>query len=338
MQVDQTLYRAFEVSERVEGAKSVFAGRLVQKPMAELPAGDVLIQLAFSSLNYKDALSANGNRGVTRSYPHVPGIDASGTVVHSADPRWKTGDAVIVTGHDLGMNSAGGFAEYIQVPADWVVSLPRQMTLLQSMALGTAGLTAALCVDKLLQNGLAPDQGDVLVTGATGGVGSIAVALLGKLGFAVTACTGKLQERDYLQAIGARQVISREEVMNGGAKPLLNARWAGAIDVAGGGMLSAIVRSLSYSGSVASCGLVSAPEFSASIYPFILRGVNLLGVDSVNISHAKRCDIWQSLACEWQVPHLEKIAKIIAFNELEAELEAILDGRGKGRRILDVCA
>ncbi len=336
--MDQRLYRAFEVTERVDGATSVFEGRLVHRYIADLPAGDVLIKLAFSSLNYKDALSASGNRGVTRCYPHVPGIDAAGTVVHSADARCKPGDAVIVTGHDLGMNTPGGFSEYIRVPADWVVPLPDNMTLQQSMALGTAGLTAALCVDKLLLNGLTAEQGEVLVTGATGGVGSIAVALLGKLGFVVTACTGKPQEFDFLHAIGANQVISREEVVSGGARPLLKPRWAGAIDVAGGEMLSAIIRSLSYSGSVACCGLVSSAEFSASIYPFILRNVNLLGVDSVNIGHVKRCDIWRRLAGAWQVPHLEKIAKLIGFNELEYELKAIFQGEAKGRRILDVCA
>ncbi len=336
--MDQRLYRAFEVTERVDGATSVFEGRLVHRHIADLPAGDVLIKLAFSSLNYKDALSASGNRGVTRCYPHVPGIDAAGTVVHSTDARCKPGDAVIVTGHDLGMNTPGGFAEYIRVPVDWVVPLPEEMTLQQSMALGTAGLTAALCVDKLLLNGLTAEQGEVLVIGATGGVGSIAVALLGKLGFAVTACTGKPQESDFLHAIGANQVISRQEVVSGGARPLLKPRWAGAIDVAGGEMLSAIIRSLSYSGSVACCGLVSSAEFSASTYPFILRNVNLLGVDSVSIDHVKRCDIWRRLAGEWQVPYLEKIAKLIGFNELEFELKAIFQGEAKGRRILDVCA
>ncbi len=336
--MDQRLYRAFEVTERVDGATSVFEGRLVHRQIADLPAGDVLIKLAFSSLNYKDALSASGNRGVTRCYPHVPGIDAAGTVVHSTDARCKPGDAVIVTGHDLGMNTPGGFAEYIRVPVDWVVPLPEEMTLQQSMALGTAGLTAALCVDKLLLNGLTAEQGEVLVIGATGGVGSIAVALLGKLGFAVTACTGKPQESDFLHAIGAAQVVSREEVMFGGARPLLKPRWAGAIDVAGGELLSAIIRSLSYSGSVACCGLVSSAEFSASTYPFILRNVNLLGIDSVSIGHGKRCDIWRRLACEWQVPHLEKIANLIKFNELEHQLKAILQGEAKGRRILDVCA
>lgn len=338
MAMDQHLFRAFEVSERVVDAKPVFAGRVVQKRIADLPSGDVLIRLAFSSLNYKDALSASGNRGVTRSYPHVPGIDAAGRVVHCADGRFKLGDAVMVTGHDLGMNTAGGFAEYIRVPADWVVPLPDGMTLQQSMALGTAGLTAALCVDKLLHNGLTPAQGDVLVTGATGGVGSIAVALLGKLGFAVTACTGKPQETDYLHAIGARHVISRQEVMHGGTRPLLQARWAGAVDVAGGELLGAIIRSLNYGGSVACCGLVSAAEFPITTHPFILRGVNVLGVDSVRIDHAKRCEIWRKLAAEWHIPHLEIMGKVISFRELESELETILEGRGKGRRILDVCA
>lgn len=335
---DHGFYRAFEVSESIEDSGSSFTGRIVLKRIADLPPGDVLIRVAYSSLNYKDALSATGNRGVTRSYPHVPGIDAAGTVVDSADARFKAGDAVLVTGHDLGMNTAGGFAEYIRVPAEWVVALPRGMSLRQSMALGTAGLTAALCVEKLLCNGITPAHGDVLVSGATGGVGSIAVALLGKLGFAVTACTGKPQEADYLLAIGARHVISRSEVLDAGSKPLLKARWAGAVDVAGGDLLSSIVRSLQYGGSVACCGLVSAAEFSVTTYPFILRNVNLLGVDSVNIDNIKRLEMWRRLAEEWHFPQLSFMEKCIEFSELGGELEVILRGEGKGRRILDVCA
>jgi acrylyl-CoA reductase (NADPH) len=338
MEIDQRLFCAFEVSEKLEGTRSVYAGQVVQKRIADLPVGDVLVKLAYSSLNYKDALSATGNRGVTRSYPHVPGIDAAGTVMASSVSRLQVGDPVIVTGHDLGMNTSGGFAQYIRVPADWVVQLPAGMSLRQSMALGTAGLTAALCVDRLLHNGLTPDRGDVVVTGATGGVGSIAVALLGKLGFAVTACTGKPQEADYLRTIGAQHVICRADVLDVAGRPLLKERWAGAIDVAGGALLSSIIRSLSYGGSVACCGLVSAAEFPVTTYPFILRNVNLLGVDSVSIDFARRCEIWRRLALEWQIPHLEIIGKVITFKELDAELDAILKGEGKGRRILDVCA
>lgn len=338
MEDAQRLYRAYEVSESVEDSGSVFTGRVVLKRIADLPAGDVLIRLAFSSLNYKDALSAAGNRGVTRAYPHVPGIDAAGIVVESADVRFSPGEPVIVTGHDLGMNTAGGFAEYIRVPAEWVVRLPQGMSLRQSMLLGTAGLTAALSVDKLLGNGLTPDHGEVLVSGATGGVGSVAVSLLATLGFSVTACTGKASEAEYLHALGAEKVISRSEVLDAGNKPLLKPRWAGAVDVAGGALLSSIIRSLNFGGSVACCGLVSAAEFSVTIYPFILRNVNLLGVDSVNIDHAKRCEMWRRLAGEWHIRQLPLMEKLIQFSELNEELEVLLRGEGKGRRILDVCA
>lgn len=335
---ENTQFSAFEVREVAGDGVPGFAGQRVQRRVHELPDGDVLVRVAWSSLNYKDALSSHGNRGVTRLYPHVPGIDAAGHVVFSRSPAAQVGDEVIVTGHDLGMNTSGGFAEYIRVPAQWLVPLPPALSLKESMIYGTAGLTAALCLEKLLGNGLTPEQGEVLVTGATGGVGSIAVALLSKLGFEVVACTGKPEMSDFLHRLGARTIISRSQLHDAGTRPLLKERWSGAVDVAGGAMLWSILRSLRYGGSVASCGLADAPSFEASVFPFILRNVNLLGVDSANVTFETRCRMWNRLANEWRIPQLQEISKIITFNELNDELKVFLEGGARGRCVLDLQA
>lgn len=335
---DSTQFRAFEVSEAAGSGSPVFSGQLVRRRLGDLPPGDVTARVMWSSLNYKDALSAQGNKAVTRLYPHVPGIDAAGVVTHSTTTACKVGDQVIVTGYDLGMNTSGGFAEYIRVPSAWLVPLPAGLSLRQSMMLGTAGFTAALCVEKLLNNGVRPEQGEVLVTGATGGVGSIAVALLSRLGFEVVACTGKPQHSAYLESIGARSILSRTELAHASDRPLLKERWAAAIDVAGGDLLWNVLRSMRYGGSVAACGLVGSPDLAASVFPFILRNVNLLGVDSVNVSHDLRCRIWQRLADEWQIPQLECISKVIKFNQLQDELKVMMEGGSVGRCVLDVNA
>jgi len=337
--IDETLeFKAFEVSEITGNAAPTFSGRLVQRTVRDLPQGNVLVKVSWSSLNYKDALSASGNRGVTRTYPHVPGIDASGIVASSECSAFQPGDHVLVTGYDLGMNTSGGFSQYIRIPSHWLVRLPEAMSLRHSMVLGTAGLTAALCVEKLLNNGLRPEQGDVLVTGATGGVGSIAVALLSQLGFCVTACTGKPQQAGYLSLLGARAIVSRAELMDSSTRPLLKERWAAAVDVAGGDLLWNILRSLQYGGSVAACGLVGSPVLQASVFPFILRHVNLLGVDSVTTNHEHRCSLWQKLASEWRITQLESISKPIDFSQLDYELKLMLEGSAVGRRVLDVNA
>ena len=337
--IDETLeFKAFEVSEIAGDDAPAFSGRLVQRSVRELPKGDVLVRVSWSSLNYKDALSANGNRGVTRTYPHTPGIDASGIVACSEDSAFQPGDHVLVTGYDLGMNTSGGFSQYIRIPSHWLVRLPEAMSLRHSMVLGTAGLTAALCVEKLLNNGLRPEQGDVLVTGATGGVGSIAVALLSQLGFCVTACTGKPQQAAYLSLLGARAIVSRAELVDSSTRPLLKERWAAAVDVAGGDLLWNILRSLQYGGSVAACGLAGSPALQASVFPFILRHVNLLGVDSVTTNHEHRCSLWQKLASEWRITQLESISKTINFSQLDYELKVMLEGGAVGRRVLDVTA
>lgn len=336
MNLDSQEFRAFEVTEDMSGAAPVYKGGMVRRLVRDLPAGDILVKVAWSSLNYKDALSAHGNKGVTRSFPHTPGIDAAGCVAQSATSAFKPGDPVIVTGHELGMSVPGGFAQYIRVPAHWVVPLPQTLSLKDSMVYGTAGLTAALCVEKLLSNGVRPEQGEVLVTGATGGVGAVATALLSLLGFSVAACTGKPDMTDFLRGLGAHSIVPRAELAEPSPRALLKERWAGAVDVAGGDLLWNIVRSLRYGGSVASCGLVGAPAFGATVFPFILRNVNLLGVDSASTTLETRVRLWEKLAGEWRIPQLKSLSKDITFSELSNELKVIYEGGATGRRVLDV--
>ena len=272
-------FRAF----RVEKNESGFVRSVVEREVEDLPEGEVLIEVQYSSLNYKDALSATGNPGVTRVFPHTPGIDAAGSVLASTDNGFAEGDAVVVIGFDLGMGTSGGFAERIRVPANWVVKLPEGLTTRESMLIGTAGFTAAECVQKLEQAGMTPDSGSVLVTGATGGVGSVAVKLLATLGYEVAAVTGKPEQHDWLRSLGASEFLTREEAAEGAEKPLLAERWGGVVDTVGGDILFNGVKSLRYGCSLAACGLVAAPQFGASVLPFILRHVNLLGIDSVQL-------------------------------------------------------
>ncbi len=327
-----TTYRAFEVTEVEE---KTYQGSIVEKQLSDLPDGEVLIRVSYSCLNFKDALSASGNKGVTRNYPHTPGIDAAGIVEESTNADFAAGDSVIVSGYDLGMNTAGGFGQYIRVPAAWVIPIPASLSPLDAMRLGTAGFTAALCIDKLLANGLQTSQGDVLVTGATGGVGIIAVMLLAKLGFNVTASTGKQSNHDLLTQCGASNIIDRTELSESSPKPLLKEQWAGAVDVVGGDTLFNVIKSLQYGASVAACGLVQSPMFQASVLPFILRGVNLLGVDSVELPLAKKKETWQKLANEWKLDGLDAISTNIGMDQLEASLATVLKGGAVGRFVLE---
>ncbi|NCF34316.1 MAG: acryloyl-CoA reductase, partial [Proteobacteria bacterium] len=290
-------FRAF----RVEKNDSGFVRCVTQRDVEDLPDGEVLIDVQYSSLNYKDALSATGNPGVTRVFPHTPGIDAAGLVVASSDAAFAEGDAVVVIGFDLGMSTSGGFAERIRVPANWVVKLPAGLSARESMRIGTAGFTAAECVQKLEQAGMTPTSGPVLVTGATGGVGSVAVKLLATLGYEVAAVTGKPQQHDFLRGLGATEFLTREEAAVGADKPMLAERWGGVVDTVGGDILFNGVKSLRYGCSLAACGLVAAPQFSASVLPFILRHVNLLGVDSVQLPIAEKTALWSRLATTWKM-------------------------------------
>ena len=328
-------YKAFEVREEIE---KKFVGAIVEKSALELAEGSVSIEVHYSSVNYKDALSASGSKAVTREYPHVPGIDAAGKVLASTDSNFAVGDEVVVTGYDLGMNTAGGFGQQVTVPGGWVTKLPVGLSLRDSMVLGTAGLTAGLCVNKLLLNGITPEAGKVLVTGATGGVGIIACALLVKLGFEVVASTGKLAETAKLMALGVSEVISREAFSEENPRPMLKEGYAAAVDVAGGTTLVNVIKSLSYGGSVAACGLVDSPALSATVLPFILRGVNLLGVDSVELPLAQKQQVWNLFANEWALTDIDSLAETIVLAELPAVLAKVLAGGAVGRYVLDLRA
>ncbi len=326
-----TGFKALQTRENADGR---FETSIVERTTDELPAGDVLIRVSYSSLNYKDALSASGNRGVTRNFPHTPGIDAAGTVAESSVSEFAEGDEVIVTGYDLGMNTAGGFGQYIRVPASWVIKRPAGLSLREAMILGTAGLTAALCVDKLEQAGLEPGGGPVLVTGATGGVGSIAVALLARLGYTVAAVTGKADQADFLRKLGAGQILERSVVQTGAEKPLLKEQWGGAVDTVGGDILFNVVKSLQRGASVACCGLTAGTGFQASVLPFILRGVNLLGVDSVEIPLVVKASMWDRLSVQWKLPNLDELVREISLQDLPTEIERILAGQQVGRMLV----
>lgn len=326
-------FKALLVSENAQGA---FERAVVERDTAELPAGEVLIRVRYSSLNYKDALSASGNRGVTKRYPHTPGIDAAGVVAESGVGEFAAGDEVIVTGYDLGMNTAGGFGQYIRVPAAWVIKRPLGLSLREAMVLGTAGLTAALCVDKLEQAGLVPGVGPVLVTGATGGVGSVAVALLARLGYEVVAVTGKPDQGEFLQRLGASRILPREALLEGVEKPLLKEQWAGAVDCVGGDILFNVVKSLRYGASAACCGLTAGTGFQASVLPFILRGVNLLGVDSVELPLVVKASMWDRLSLQWKLNNLEALVQEVGLADLPQAIERILAGQQVGRVLVNL--
>lgn len=323
----------FKAMQVTQPEKKVFVRSIVSRTLDELPAGDLLVKVRYSSLNFKDALSAVGNPGVTREFPHTPGIDAAGEVISCADGAFAPGDEVIVTSYDLGMETDGGFGQLIRVPSGWAVTLPKGMSLKESMMYGTAGLTAGLSVRELIANGVTPESGPVLVTGATGGVGSLALAILARLGYQVTAVTGKLDETPYLERLGARQVISRETLLSGNERPLLKTSWSGVVDCVGGEMLAAAIKSTRYDGVVTCCGLVASPELPLNVFPFILRGVRLIGIDSAEAPMERRVAVWQKLAGEWKIEGLEKMVDEVTLEELEDNIQRMLKGELK-RRVL----
>ncbi len=328
-------FRAFRIEKSGEKPNETFLRSVQRLSPDTLPDGSLTVQVAYSSLNYKDALSATGNPGVTKSYPHTPGIDAAGTVTASSDRRFNVGDEVIVTSYDLGMNTPGGFGELVRVPADWAVPLPAGLTLREAMALGTAGFTAGLCLDALLNHGLTPQSGPVVVTGASGGVGSVAVALLAHLGFETLASTGTEAAHGWLGDLGASEIVPREELSESSSKPLLRSRFAGAVDTVGGEVLSNVVKSLTYRGAAAACGLVAGPELSLSVFPFILRGVSLLGIDSAACPMDVRRRVWEKLAGAWKVD-LDKVTREVTLDELSSVIDEILAGQTQGRVLVKV--
>ena len=318
-------YKAFFTQETESG----FSNSIESLSTADLEENDLLIKVSYSSLNFKDALSASGNKGVTRNYPHTPGIDAVGEVVKSNSSDFKDGDKIIVTGYDLGMNTYGGFGQYISIPATWAISLPNELSEAEAMSIGTAGLTAGLCVRKLLQNDLTPDSGDVLVTGASGGVGSVAVMVLSKLGFNVVALTGKQDQVDYLESLGASSVIIRSQMEEQG-KPLQKGIYQGGVDTVGGNILSNFISQTSQRGAITCCGNVASDKLETSIFPFILRGVTLIGIDSAESLLEVKKEIWNNFSNDWKID-LEKITKEVFLESLSDEVEKILKGNQVGR-------
>ena len=319
---------------RVEEQDGAYVGSEQTLNTADLPEGEVLIRVSHSSLNYKDALSASGNKGVTRNFPHTPGIDAAGEVIEDSTGTFGAGTAVIVTGYDLGMNTDGGFGEYIRVPAAWCVAMPAQWSARTAMIYGTAGLTAGLCVQKLLRMGATPEQGAVAVSGASGAVGSVALELLAKLGFEVVAISGKADHAGELKALGATDVVGRE-ALSEEKKPMVKPLYGNAIDTVGGSPLAELLKQIKPGGSVSCCGLVAGPQLQTTVLPFILRGVNLLGVDSVEIPLADKKAVWDKFSGDWACSKTEGSAREIGRTELDAALKAFLAGDSSGKTVLD---
>lgn len=313
-----------------------FIREIAKRDLTDLPEGDVLIKVKYSSLNYKDALSASGNKGVTRVYPHTPGIDAAGIVEASESSMFTKGQEVIVTGYDLGMNTSGGFGQYIRVPASWIVKKPENLSLKESMIFGTAGFTAALALYELERSGMSPSKNEILVTGATGGVGTFAVILLSKQNYNVTAETGKQDKEPYLISLGAKNVIGREELLTKDKRALLNQRWGGVIDTVGGEILANSIKASKYGSSVASCGNAASGELNLTVYPFILRSVNLLGINTEKTPMHLRLEIWNKLANEWKPENLDDIHEEVTLNELNDKIDLILKGQITGRILLNL--
>lgn len=325
-----TPLRAFVVNKTDEG----FTAQVQQLTQADLMPGEVLIRVAYSSVNYKDALACIPDGRIVRSYPFVPGIDLSGVVIESSDSRFSAGDKVIVTSYDLGVSHYGGFSEYARVKADWIVPLPQGLTLKEAMAFGTAGLEAALAVDKLEKMGVTPERGAVLVTGATGGVGSMAVSMLAQRGYSVAASTGKQSEHAYLKELGASNILSREEVAAESNRPLEKELWAGSIDSVGGTTLAYLLRTTKYGGSVAACGLTGGTALHTTVFPFILRSVNLLGIDSVFCPMDLRRAIWQRMATDLKPSTLDTMINEVTLDELPQVTASLLKGGVRGRTVV----
>lgn len=324
-------YKAFLVEE----TDGKFTRSIKTLNTENLPDNEVLIRVHYSSLNYKDALSATGNKGVTKKFPHTPGIDAVGVVEFSKNQDIRVGEKVIVTGYDLGMNTSGGFAEYISVPAEWVVKLPEGLTLQEAMIIGTAGFTAGVSVTRMSEL-VKPFDGKIIVTGATGGVGSVAVNILAKLGYTVVAVSGKETEHEYLKTLGAAEILDRNEFLTLENKPVLSATYAGGIDTVGGKYLENILKTLKGLGAVTTCGSVAGTDLDMTVFPFILRGISLIGVSSQNYPTPLRQLLWNKLAADWKPTGLMNIYKEITLEELDEHIHLILQGKIKGRTIINL--
>lgn len=324
-------FRAYRVHNDDQG----FRTGIEHLEISSLPEGEVTVKVHYSSVNYKDGLASIPEGKILRKFPFTPGIDLAGEVIESKAAAFKPGDLVLCTGYGLGVSHEGGFAEYARIPADWLVPLPDGLSTQEAMAIGTAGFTAALSVERLLKNGLTPVSGPVLVTGATGGVGSIAVSILGKLGFSVTASTGKSEMTEKLKQWGASHVISREEAAQGPKGPLGAEQWAAVVDPVGGPVTGELLKSIKYGGSIALSGLTGGGKFDSSVFPFILRGVNLLGIDSVFCPMPLRMELWRQLAGDWKPEQtIENGVKVFTLDQLPEALTTVLAGKAEGRQVI----
>ncbi|MBP1841485.1 YhdH/YhfP family quinone oxidoreductase [Formosa algae] len=331
-QVNST-FKAF----RVEEADGSYNCSIKDMAFSPLEQDEIRVKVHYSSLNYKDALSASGNKGVTRNFPHTPGIDAVGIIKESTDPKWNIGDQVIVTSYDLGMNTDGGFAEYIQVPSAWAVKLPEQLSMKDAMIYGTAGLTAGMSVKRLIEL-VKPEDGNIVVSGATGGVGGLSISILSKLGYNVVAVTGKASEKDFLLNLGAKEILLREEIENMANKPLLKPQFAGGIDTVGGVILENIIKTTHPMGAITCCGNVASPKLELTVFPFILRGITLVGIDSQNSKMKDRTKVWEKLAHAWKPEQLEHTAHEVTLEDVNQNIQLMLKGQLKGRTIVNLKA
>lgn len=329
--MEQKEFKAFVVEEQ----NGTFIRKIKTKIINDLPAGDLLIKVHYSSLNYKDTLSASGNKGVTKNYPHTPGIDAVGIIISSESDKFKINDKVIVTSYDLGMNTDGGFGQYIRVSSEWAVKLPENLTMKESMILGTAGLTAGISILKLSES-VKPDDGKIIVSGATGGVGSMSISILNKLGYSVTAITGKETERNYLLNLGVQEIILRTDFEAIENRPLLKASFAGGIDTVGGTILENIIKSIQPMGIVACCGNVASPKLDLTVFPFILRGITLTGIATQDYPMSHREKVWNKLANDWKPKQLSETCTEISLEELNDKIDLILKGKLKGHTVLNL--
>ena len=323
-------FRALITSENNKGE---FENNIDQKSIDELPEGDILIRVEYSSLNYKDALSASGNKGVTKRYPHTPGIDAAGVIEKSSDSNFPKNSSVIVSGYDLGMNTDGGFGQYIRVPSSWVVKIPTAFSAEKAMAIGTAGLTAGLSVKALQEKSEICNQ-SILISGSTGGVGSIAIKLLYHLGANITAITGKRDQFNFLKSLGAKNILYRDEFIKSTRLPISKGIYDLAIDVSGGKTLSAILASMKYDGVIACCGNVGGAGFETSVFPFILRGNRLIGIDSASKPIKEKAQIWNLFSAEWSLPNLKELYRVVSLEDMPFEIKKILNGEQTGRVVL----
>lgn len=326
---NKSTFKAFRVEEENEK----FSASIKEIPFETVEEGEVLIKVHYSSLNYKDALSASGNKGVTRNFPHTPGIDAVGTIVSTTSDQFSVEEKVIVTSYDLGMNTDGGFAEYVKVPVSWVVKLPENLSMKEAMIIGTAGLTAGMSVLRLVET-VKPEDGTIVISGATGGVGSVSVMILNKLGYKVAAITGKEAEKQYLLDLGATEVILRKDFEELQKRPLLKPIYAGAIDTVGGVILENMIKSVNPLGVITACGNAASIKLELTVFPFILRGISLIGIDSQNYPMKYREQVWSKLAEEWKLDNLEENASTISLDELSEKLSLMLKGKLKGRTVL----